>query len=141
MSCQVLLLLLLLSSVVIITAGIIKYEPEKNTEEERNHSVLVVFADGDEFLDALEMCESGGNSDAVVLDVNNKLSIGAFQFQGDTMKLFFRDVVKTEISDEQYEAIAKSPLAREIAKIMIANNWKGGTDHWKNCTIKITGGV
>lgn len=86
----------------------------------------------EEWLDRLQMDESGKSPLLVILDTNNKYSYGCLQFQMGTWVSYSKKYnVDTEIMDCQGQ--------RSVAKSMIKddwNNWK----HWYTSVTKKTAG-
>ena len=91
----------------------------------------------DLWISALELCESSGNPDVVVLDINNEYSYGAFQFQKNT---FYQYGMKYGLLEKDFpleetaNIITDYSLQRKIAERMLED---GLANHWFNCKTKI----
>lgn len=80
--------------------------------------------DIDIMLDRLAMCESSGNENAIVLDVNNLYSMGLYQYQMPTW-------IRYGMSpDDIYDGEKQRELTKKIIE-------QGGWENWYNCGIKI----
>jgi hypothetical protein len=93
-----------------------------------------------EVLADLAKCESGGSKEPdgiLLLDTNDEISIGRYQFQRPTVKHFMKSLFDKEVNNVEAIAIATdqeqaTELAREILFTVDT-----GHRHWLNCSNKL----
>lgn len=94
----------------------------------------------DKILACLLFLESTNRHDVVVLDINNKYSIGGYQFQVDTVQDILARFEKRHVTAEQAVKIAKSPSeSKELARRSIFDY--GLASKWTNSFIKMRNGA
>lgn len=93
----------------------------------------------DEMLDGLKKCESGGYDEddgVIIMDTNDKLSIGQYMFQINTVIHYYKTLYVKEITKKDAILIAlDEPKARALAADIIFTTDKGLTN-WINCDKK-----
>lgn len=110
-----------------------QYETRVNIVKSNNSNKIDVLKN--DVLDRLKQCESGKLklSDApILLDTNNKISIGMFMFQRDTIIYYYTKLYHKNITKQEAVEIALSPRARTLASDIIFKE-KGGIFNWRNC--------
>jgi len=95
----------------------------------------IIEKEKNDILDTLEMCESGGDANAIVWvdggSGKNTASFGAYMFKVGTVEQF-----KTELTDFQAIALASDRnQSRELARYIIFET-EGGIWNWKICSQK-----
>ena len=94
----------------------------------------------DKILACLLYLESTNRHDVIVLDTNNKYSIGGYQFQVDTVQDILARFEKRHVSAEQAVKIAKSPSeSKELARRSIFDY--GLASKWYNSFEKMKRGA
>ncbi len=86
-------------------------------------------------LDRLKSCESGmlKIEDApIILDTNNRISLGMYMFQRATVIHYYRKLYNKNITKREAVEIALSSKARNLASDIIFNE-RGGIFNWANC--------
>ena len=131
-------LMICLVLVVLISGELLTSSPESVSPPP---TVITVFEEkSDEFVRKLGECESGNRDDVVVVDVNNKLSAGRFQYQEATLSGWFMEHTGIALTHEEYIKIASEPvLSTAITRDILSTGWQGGANHWRNCYRIITG--
>lgn len=94
----------------------------------------------DKLLDEVSLgCETKGSKEpdgAIILDVNNEMSIGRFMFQIKTVQYYVKRFEGRDISRREAITLAVDPVAaKELARKIIfeADGIKG---NWYNCSIR-----
>lgn len=94
----------------------------------------------DKILACLLFLESTNRHDVIVLDTNNKYSIGGYQFQVDTVQDILARFEKRHVTAEEAVKIAKSPSeSKELARRSIFDY--GLASKWTNSFIKMRNGA
>lgn len=92
----------------------------------------------EEVLKTLSSCEARGYKDGdapIILDTNNKMSIGPFMFQVATVQHYYKTIYGKEITRHEATIIAlDEEKARELAKAVIFD--LDGLRNWLNCANK-----
>jgi hypothetical protein len=87
----------------------------------------------------LKKCESGNHTEddgLIVFDSNRVPSIGNYQFQINTVKLYYKKFFEQEITNKQAILIALDDnKAGELAAKIIFET-EGGLSNWANCNKK-----
>lgn len=90
-------------------------------------------------VEQLKSCESAGHSEddgIVILDSNNKMSIGQLQFQKATVIYYYKSLYNKNITGKEATEIAlNTEKAMALAEDIIFKTDKGLTN-WKNCSDK-----
>lgn len=131
----------LITIILILTlSGNQKYNKEEhysNGLDEANKIYLgKINAIKNGLLSELKHCESGTISEdsaPIILDTNNKMSIGLYMFQTDTVRHYYRILYGKEITKLDATLIAlNEEKARDLAKDIIFKDEKGWKN-WFNC--------
>lgn len=90
-------------------------------------------------IDQLIKCESAGHKEddgIIILDTNNRMSIGQLQFQTKTVQHYYKTLYgKTITTKEAVNVALDTDLASKLAKDIIFTTDKG-LSNWINCTNK-----
>lgn len=93
----------------------------------------------DDVVAQIRSCESAGHKEdegIIILDTNNKMSIGQLQFQKATVIYYYKTLYNKIITAKEATNIAlDSTLASQLAKDILFKT-KTGTLNWINCSIK-----
>lgn len=91
-----------------------------------------------EVLDTLKNCESRTHTESdglIVMDSNNELSIGLFQFQILTVQHYYKSIYQQEITRKEAVEIAlNEQKSRQLANDIIFT--AQGIRNWANCATK-----
>lgn len=94
----------------------------------------------DKILACLLFLESTNRHNVIVLDTNNKYSIGGYQFQVDTVQDILARYEKKQVTEAEAIKIAKSPSeSKELARRSIFDY--GLASKWTNSFIKMRSGA
>jgi hypothetical protein len=139
----------------IVSATTARYEAELRKADESKNSALSnlrnrlnkdsqekIDALKQDILDRLAQCETGGiveQNSAIVLDTNNKMSIGRYMWQRESVvyyvkRLYGKDIDRTEailIAIDEHPSIKLDGLTLDVMFEI-----KDGADAWYNCTKK-----
>lgn len=94
-----------------------------------------------ELLDDLATCETGGikedkRNGAIILDTNNKMSIGRLMFQRETIIDVHDRYLGVDLAWDEATALAMDQArAYELAEYLIFT--KGEISRWHNCNVKL----
>ena len=113
--------------------------PLSISEAELPVKVEVDYLDSQpQYIKDLIQCESGGNWNAKVLDVNNRYSYGGLQFQSKTAWVYNEKYkVLPDLELNELPNVINDPYFQvELAKKILAEN--GGFKNWLVCA-KMTG--
>ena len=113
--------------------------PLSISEAELPVKVEVDYLDSQpQYIKDLIQCESGGNWNAKVLDVNNRYSYGGLQFQSKTAWIYNEKYkVLPDLELNELPNVINDPYFQvELAKKILAEN--GGFKNWLVCA-KMTG--
>ena len=88
----------------------------------------------------LSQCESAGHKESdgiIIMDTNNKISVGQFQWQVSSVKHYYKLMTGKDISSKEAIILAlNESKARELAKyVAFETKNKIGKD-WVNCNLK-----
>jgi len=94
----------------------------------------------DAVMSKLSQCESAGHKESdgiIIMDTNNKLSIGQYQWQVSSVQHYYKLMTGKEISKKDAIILAlDESKARELAKyVAFSTKNKIGKD-WYNCNVK-----
>ena len=82
------------------------------------------------WIDALELCESSGNPNALVSNDGGSRSVGILQFKDATFAHFSKYYGLNYTTEDIYDPVKQRNLARLMLK-------DGRQNHWYNCSKKL----
>lgn len=93
-----------------------------------------------EVLDTLSKCESAGHTEddgIIILDTNNKASIGQFQWQISSVKFYNKQKTGIELTSKEAILLAlDEDRARNLAKYVAFETKNKLSKDWYNCSVK-----
>lgn len=88
----------------------------------------------------LKGCESAGYKEQdglIILDTNNKMSIGQLQFQIDTVQYYSKTLYKKPITRKEAVMIALNTVEAEKLATEVIFNTDKGLSNWINCANRL----
>lgn len=112
---------------------------QKAEIEFKEREAAKVLALQNEVLETLSGCETRDIKErdaTIILDTNNKMSIGRYQFQITTVQWYYKKLFNKEINRvEAIQIAVDEERATELARAIIFDS-TGGIHNWVNCARK-----